>query len=133
MTGNSFENQSKVQARLFQEWKTHGNIIIAFDFDNTIYDWHKQGLDMFNVIKTLRRSNELGLTMFCFTANNDTELVRRTVNEVLGIENICINESPLDDMFNSRKPFYSILLDDRAGLAEATKTLQMLNSAISCV
>ena len=134
MTGqNNFTDRDKVVNRLKTEYLKHGNLVIAFDFDNTIYDYHNSGLRMECTIAALKKSYELGLELFCFTANSDHELVRRVVKDTLGIpvSKQRINVSTLDHLFGGRKPFYSLLLDDRAGLDSSLRTLNQLNFFIS--
>jgi len=126
MTGlNNYTNQNHVLERLKAEYLAHGNIIIAFDFDNTIYDCHKHDLDMESTICALKKAYKLGMDMFCFTANNDHDLVSDIISKKLHIPLTAqkINVSSLDHMFQGRKPFFSILLDDRAGLDSALRTL----------
>lgn len=117
---DNYTNELKAIVRLRDELEEHGKLIIAFDFDNTIYDYHGTGLELENTIELLKRAKDKGHELYCFTANVDHDLVRSHVEEVLGIKNIAINESSIDHMFDSRKPFYSILLDDRAGLYSAS-------------
>lgn len=126
MTGqNNFTNQDKVLERLKREYLKHGSIIVAYDFDNTIYDFHDQGLNMQGTIDTLRKAYALGMDMFCFTANSDHKLISLNISKLLKIpvDNQKINCSTLDYMFLGRKPYYSILLDDRAGLDSSLRTL----------
>jgi hypothetical protein len=112
--------------RLVREHKQHGSFIVAFDFDNTVYDYHKQGLDMTRVYSVIRKAKLKGLELMCFTANEDHEFVSKFCKENLGIEDVAINQSSLDYLFNSRKPFYSILLDDRAGLCSSLYILEQV-------
>jgi hypothetical protein len=125
---NNFSNSIKVFNRLKREFQEHDSLVIAFDFDNTVSDFHNQGLDMSNTVKELKRAHANGLSLFCFTANNDHGFVKSFVESLLGIKNIPINNNCLDHIFNSRKPFYSLLLDDRAGLASAEEALWALNN-----
>ena len=129
MTGqNNYTCRTKAVERLEKEYEEHGNLIIAFDFDNTIYDYHNAGLDMECTISALKKAYELGLELFCFTANKDHELVSSVVEKTLGIpvSKQRINSSSLDHLFVGRKPFYSLLLDDRAGLDSSLRTLNQL-------
>ena len=98
--------------------------MIAVDFDNTIYDFHMSQLNLKPVIELVKRAHGLGLTIFCFTANIDHDLVRHVWDRDLDIQDIAINENRLDNLFDSRKPFYSLLLDDRAGLKSAMQDLE---------
>jgi len=116
-------NANNCTMRLLDDYKTHGNLIVAFDFDNTIYDYHDIGVSFSCVVNLLRECSELGFTMILFTANENKEKLDfcKLFCSQCGICIDYINESPIMD---TRKPYYNILLDDRAGLEEAYKTLR---------
>lgn len=85
----------KVVSRLLNEYKRHGNLVVAFDFDNTIHDYHQQMDTYPRVVKLLKRCYTLGLTLVCYTGNDDIELVRSTCYNN-GIKEVhYINESPI--------------------------------------
>lgn len=104
--------------RLIDDYKKHKNIIVAFDFDNTIYDYHHKGYCFDSVIELLRKCSDIGFTMVLFTANENESKLKfcKQYCSANGIRIDFINESPI---MNTRKPYYNILLDDRAGLAES--------------
>jgi hypothetical protein len=35
-------NPENSKNRLIEEYKTHGSLVVAFDFDDTVYDFHKK-------------------------------------------------------------------------------------------
>lgn len=111
--------------RLANDYDKHKNLIVAFDFDNTIYDYHNEGGDYSEVIDLLRECSDLGLTMVLFTANEDEDKLNlcKAFCKDKGIRIDYINESPI---MATRKPYYNILLDDRAGLEEAYFTLKVV-------
>ena len=49
--------------RLRSELAAHGSLFVAFDFDNTIFDYHNQGFDYSGIISLLRRCSEQGHKM----------------------------------------------------------------------
>ena len=118
-----FLSQKQQYKRLLTNYRTHGNVIVAFDFDNTLYDFHQVGDAYPKLIEMLQECDSLGFEIMCFTANSDTELVRTTLASY-GIYKYGLNKSSVS--FDSVKPYYSILLDDRAGLKSAYKTLNKL-------
>lgn len=122
MSGNFYEGNSAI-FRLIKEYEKHKSLIIAVDFDNTIYDTHNQGLNLQPTIELIKQVYALGFEVYCFTANNDYTLIRHIWARDLGIQNIKINESSLDKQFDSRKPFYSLLIDDRAGMSNSLDLL----------
>lgn len=125
-----FLNSDNAKSRLLLEcFKYHG-LIVAFDFDNTIYDRQQKGYDLTEVIDLLRECSNLeGFTMVLFTVEFEESKIeeKKKYCQELGIRVDFVNTSPI--MSESRKPYYNILLDDRAGLREAYETL---NFVVSC-
>lgn len=114
--------------RLKREYEQHKNLIIGYDFDSTIYDYHKQGIDFEPVITLLRQCTTLGFTMCLWTVPTEslegmTTIDKMAYCEDLGIGVHFFNTGPLFKN-SKRKAFFSILLDDRAGLASAYNTLR---------
>ena len=113
--------------RLYNEFKTHGSLAIAYDFDATVHDFHGTGGTYLEVIQLLQDLREIGCKCYCWTANPDLMFV---VKPYLDKHNIpcdginCDSYIPLP--WTSRKPFYSALLDDRAGLAQVFMELTAL-------
>lgn len=126
---NDYYNEQRCMTRLLDDFLKHGNLVIAFDFDNTIYDYHEIGCTFNDVICLLKECSELGFTMVLFTANEGKEKLDFCKEYCLknGIRVDYINESPI---MKTRKPYYNILLDDRAGLESAYKTLKAVVSNI---
>lgn len=114
--------------RLRQDYLVHHSLFVAYDYDNTVYDYHNQGIDYADIITLLRVCKELGFTLILFTGNEGEKLER--IKEDLKKRDIpfdLINENPL---MPTRKPYYNILLDDRAGLMEAYVHLKKLTDEI---
>lgn len=109
--------------RLIKEYRKYGTLTIGFDFDNTIHDYHKTNAVYPEVIRLLQTCSEpsFNFTMCVYTCNPDIELVKSYCAEH-GIRIDFINSSPIHAS-KPHKPFFSILLDDRAGLAAAYCTL----------
>jgi len=57
--------------RLLIEWRTHGKIILAVDFDSTIYPYHtldnKKDID--RTIDLVKKAYEIGAYIVIFTAS----------------------------------------------------------------
>lgn len=126
----NYEENGVCFERLLREYKEHGKLIIAFDFDNTVFDYHGSGLELSRAIRAIKMANRLGHEVFCFTANNDHDFVTQFCDANMGFVP-AINKSSLDCLFESRKPFYSLLLDDRAGLGSAVNLLEQLNDTLN--
>lgn len=109
--------------RLLSEYYKYGKLIVAFDFDNTIFDYHENGGDYSCVIDLLCKCSELRFTMVLFTAHDSRYKLNWITNycQGCGISVDFINSSPI---MNTRKPYYNILLDDRAGLEESYNILK---------
>lgn len=114
-----------VVTRLVKEWKEHGKLIIAYDFDNTVFDYHGVGHTYDHVINLLRRCNKVGAHFIVFTAKSDAEVpfMKKYLQEH-HIPFDSINENLNFIPFDGRKIYYNILLDDRAGLSSAFATLE---------
>lgn len=114
-----------VYSRLYNEWLTHGKLIIAYDFDNTVHDFHDAGHTYNNVIGLLRRCKYIGAHFIVFTANPDTYFVRKYLSEhQIPFDTVNQNLPFIDS--KGVKPYYNILLDDRAGLESAYEVLNNL-------
>lgn len=120
----------KILDRLVQEWKEHGKIVIAVDFDDTIYPWkfkEKEDLLFFtNLIEILNNCRKLGCYISIWSACSPDRYV-----EILnyckekGLEIDSINQNPIDLPYGNHKKMYAnIYLDDRAGLIQSLEILQ---------
>jgi len=117
-------NDENVINRLTEEWSKYGKLIIAYDYDNTVHDYHKLGYVFENVISLLKRTKLIGANFIVFTCCNENKY--DDIKKYLSINNIPfdkINENIDDIDFGGRKVYYNILLDDRAGLSSAYNCL----------
>lgn len=120
--------------RLLNEYLKYDQIIILLDIDDTVYDFHDEGhtyqlaIDLVKKAKTV-----LGAEIVVWTGNVDINFVESYCN-THGIPYDNINEhSPkavkyYTDLGHTppRKLFCNLLLDDRAGLGEAYRDLELL-------
>ena len=114
--------------RLKQDYAVHKSLFVAYDYDNTVFDYHNQGINYDKIIDVLRTCKSLGFTLLLFTGNEGEKL--EIIKKDLRARKVpfdLINENPL---MKTRKPYYNILLDDRAGLKEAYNTLKKLTDEI---
>lgn len=114
--------------RLRKDYQQHKSIFVAFDYDNTVFDYHNQGISYIKIIELLRVCKSLGFTLILFTGNegDQLEIIKKDlINRNIPFD--LINENPL---METRKPYYNILLDDRAGLKEAYQNLKKLTNDI---
>lgn len=117
-------NDDMCMDRLVENWKIHKGIIIAFDFDNTIFDYYDKGYRYGKVIALLKECKDMGCTLILSTCCDKSKFkfIENKCIEV-GIHVDYINESPPYIPFTGNKIYYNILLDDRAGLSAAYKIL----------
>ena len=111
--------------RLLDEYKKYGSLSIGYDFDGTVYVYHLKGSTYHQVIELLRELKDINCKVICWTANKDLKFVEH----YLYTHNIpCdgVNIDGIDLGWESRKPFYSALLDDRAGLVQVFNELSFL-------
>lgn len=118
------ENNILATQRLITEYERHNNIIIGVDFDDTINDTFNKGHVnipvLVDVLKQLQQ--DFNCTLCVWTANQDESKVR-TRWEELGLRIDHYNTSPLADKFPGPKPYFNILLDDRAGLDSSSRVV----------
>lgn len=124
-------NQQACLERLKNEYDKYGKLIVAFDFDNTIYDFHKNEGDYSEVIDLLKECIKLEFDLILFTVDEDPNKVSEKVRWLVSNDlwsykssHFFVNTGPL--FSGSRKPYYNILLDDRAGLEESYNILKQV-------
>lgn len=112
--------------RLEEEWKQHGKIIIAVDYDDTISPWKLRGFDPKRTIEVLKVAQQTGAWIVIFTAckpDRHPEIMKYC--EEIGITVDAINKTPIDLPYgNDSKIYANIFIDDRAGLNEALQILE---------
>ena len=112
--------------RLKREFIKHEKLIIGFDFDNTVYDYHNAGLDTTKIVDLLRRCSYLGFIMCIYTIDSGKEGDMNVLEKIKycndrDIKVHHVNTSPV--LAKGVKPYFNILLDDRAGLVSSYNTL----------
>ena len=115
--------------RLYKEYKKYGSLVIAYDFDNTVFDFHKKGTTYNQVIWLLQELKRIGCICICFTANEDEQFVK----EYCKLWNIPLDKlNENHDFFKSKskKIYYNAFLDDRAGLQQVYQELSLLVTLI---
>ena len=112
--------------RLEEEWRQHGKIIIAVDYDDTISPWKLRGFDPKRAIDVIKIAQQTGAYVVIFTAcKPDRHPEIMTYCESIGIKVDAINKTPIDLPYgNDAKIYANIFIDDRAGLNEALNILE---------
>ena len=123
-----FTSTAAIVARLHKEYAKHDRLIVAVDFDDTVFDFHAKTASHSRVLQTLRRCNSVGFYIVVWTASAPERF--NFIQDYMGINNVhidAINENPIKLPFgNHKKIYYNILLDDRAGLGQALDALEIL-------
>lgn len=60
--------------RLRKDYQQHKSIFVAFDYDNTVFDYHNQGISYIKIIELLQVCKSLGFTLILFTGNEGDQL-----------------------------------------------------------
>jgi len=111
--------------RLVEEYKNHKSLVVAFDFDDTVYDFHKKGRIYSDVIQLLKDLKAINCYLICWTGQEDSDFVSQYLKENK-IPFDAINEHPQFRETNSRKIYANVYLDDRAGLKQVYDELKQL-------
>lgn len=117
-------NDINCAKRLVTEWVKHKSIIIAYDYDNTVFDYHNLGYQFDGVISVLQQCKEYGAKFIVFSCSPNER--HGEMISYLDSNNIPwdkINENIIELHGGEGKLFYNILLDDRAGLKSAMTIL----------
>lgn len=114
--------------RLLREHSKHPRLIVACDFDDTVFPYHGGSSTHERVIRLLQRCSARDFHIVVFTASSpDRYPFMQTYLSERGIKVSSVNTNPISLPFgNHGKVYYNILLDDRAGLGQACDVLEGL-------
>lgn len=119
-------NKRNFYNRLKEEYYKYGKLIIAFDFDDTVYDFHKKGRSYQKIIKLLQDWNNYACFIL-YTASNENrfnDMIQYLKNN--GIKIDAINTNISDKVPQGGKIYYNVFIDDRAGMNTAYWSLKKL-------
>jgi len=112
--------------RLSREWRKHKKLIVAVDYDDTVFDYHDFGHKHQAVEGILKECQDLGFYIVVFTASDPSRhdgMIKALAER--GINVSAVNTNPISLPFgNWGKIYYNILLDDRAGLGQSFEILR---------
>ena len=118
-----------LKERLRNEFRKYGKLLIAYDFDYTVHSFKGESYTYEFVSELLRKWRPYA-NFIVFTASPESRFPY--IKEYLKNRNIpfdTINEEILDRVY-SRKVYYTVFLDDRAGLGETAEILDELLTEI---
>lgn len=114
--------------RLIEAHSKYGSIIIAVDYDDTIFDYTGSGDTSNYVFDLVLKCKELAKArVILFTCREGLALNAAIFScKEKGLKFDSVNENLPEVVLGyvSRKPFYNVLLDDRSGLKETCEVLE---------
>lgn len=120
-----YTNSSVCVERLLKEYKKHGKLILAVDFDDTVYPYHGTTDTHIRTLSLVKAAQDIGFYIVGWTASSPVRYPM--INQYFARHGIIldsINKNPIDLPFgNNGKIYYNLLLDDRAGLGQACDIL----------
>lgn len=122
-----FLNTFNQKDRLFKEWLQYGSLIVAFDYDDTIFDYHNRGDTYQTVINQIKTLGHMGCTMICFTSCDESRY--SDIKKFLYDNNIPCHGINIDSEkvpFKGRKIYYNVFYDDRAGIGQIVDVINLL-------
>lgn len=118
-----FTHKEMVKKRWKTELEKYGKLIIAFDFDYTVHNYREEDNFAYDVVMQLLRDWRPYAHFIVFTASPEERYPY--IKNYLEKNNIPydkINEDILERNY-TRKIYYNVFLDDRAGLGETVEIL----------
>lgn len=128
-TTDFYLNSNNAYKRLEDEYLKYGKLIIACDYDDTLYDFHKKGRTYNDVINLLQRWKDYA-EIIIWTGNGEEKY--DDITKYLEENDIPFNGINCDSnvKVNGRKIYANVYLDDRAGLQEVYGMLEYLITMI---
>lgn len=116
--------------KLKEVYKEYSTIIVGVDFDDTLFALNDVYKDTSKAIRQLLLEAKPIITLCLYTVADDQSLKYKiALMEEWGIAPDYVNESPVK-LGNGDKPFFNILLDDKAGLIESFELLREFNEKL---
>ena len=118
-----FTHKEMAKKRWKTELEKYGKLIIAFDFDYTVHNYREEDNFAYDVVMQLLRDWRPYAHFIVFTASPEERYPY--IKNYLKENNIPydkINEDILERNY-TRKIYYNVFLDDRAGLGETVEIL----------
>lgn len=118
-----YAHREKVEEKLLKTYREHGNLIVAYDFDDTIKSSYPEDTcDI--VINLIKRCQKLNFTTYLWTCREGSRLESAIgYCNSKGLYPTYINRMPGVLGADGRKPYCNILLDDKSGLDSTIETL----------
>lgn len=113
--------------RLVKEWLEYGSIVLAVDFDDTIFHWRhrteKECKETLDLVKWCKVIGAYIMVHTCSDNDRHEEITEYCKSNGLHIDSI--NKNPIDMPYGTEgKPYYNWQLCDRSGLSYAQEVLE---------
>lgn len=113
--------------KLFNSYREHKKIIIGVDFDDTLFPLDDRWEKLCQLVRSELRATGSKATICLYTvADNQSIRYKLELMRLWGIPADYVNKSPIK-LGNGEKPFFNLLLDDKAGLQESLSLLIEFN------
>lgn len=116
--------------RLCEEYQKYGSLIVAVDFDDTVYDFHKAGHSYEKVKQLIRDLKSINCFIIIWTGNQNTEFVVNYLSEHNIPFDTINDEAPISKKLLGdnipRKVYANVYIDDRSGLFQVFTELTNL-------
>ena len=128
---DEYLDKEKSYKRLKEEFEVHKKLIIAYDLDSTVFDYHNTGAS-YEMVKDLIRKYKNYAYFIVFTSfESDRYDEIKSILQKENLPYVSINDDVSFIPFKGRKVYYNILLDDRAGLNHTyNELLRLYNEVI---
>ncbi len=113
--------------QLIDVYEKHGKIIIGVDFDDTVFPFNKSvaNINRCNeVVEILRELKPYSIICLWSVADAQSLVYKEHIMDLYGIKPDHVNDSPLNKWGESKKVYFNIQLDDKAGLNETIQVLK---------
>ena len=120
--------------KLLSIHEQHGKIVVGCDFDDTVFPFTN---DLYietrcEKVRDLLKAVREQIVLCLYSVSDDQSMIyKEHIMRQYGLEPDYINESPVSPWKDSKKPFFNLLLDDKAGLNESIEILTEFYNTIS--
>lgn len=120
--------------RLYDEYMKYGSLIVAVDFDDTLYDFHKEGNSYEMVMQLVKDLKEINCYIVIWTGNQNLDFIKSYLLEYNIPYDSINDEAPVSKKLLGdkipRKVYANVYLDDRGGLEQVYNDLTKLIDVI---
>jgi hydroxymethylpyrimidine pyrophosphatase-like HAD family hydrolase len=127
---DKYLQEDSAYERLWAEYHKYGSLIVAVDFDDTLFDFHGTG-ESYELIKQLIRDlHSVGCKIIIWSGNENINFIDKYLKDNcipwdLINENIVVNGEWVSGK-DSRKVYANVYIDDRGGLKQVYNDLTKL-------